>query len=164
MNTEQPSFYKCSEPWIFRGVERKALPGQNIAISVGFKVDAKRMFNALVGPEYREIWLCLPGQDESISTVATQISDYYRLEFCRFGHPELVITGLYHTCRRRKLQFTWQRFARSGTTLSFVDIRLEGDFGNTVLHLNHFGIRSRKEYLWHERMWQASLQKLRHLF
>ena len=164
MSTEQPSLYKCSEPWVFRGVDREALPGQKIAMSLDFKVDAKRMFNALVGPEYREIWLCLPGQDESFSTVASQISDYYRLEFCRRGHPELVIAGLYHTCRRRKLQFTWQKFATSGNTQSFVDIRLEGHFGNTVLHLNHFGLLSSKECLWHKNMWQASLQKLRHLF
>jgi hypothetical protein len=75
----------------------------------------------------------------------------------------LTIFGSYRRCRQRKITFNWWK-ASSNAASSFVEIRLDGCFGSSILNLTHCGIFEKKEYLWHKEMWEESLAKLQEMF
>jgi hypothetical protein len=155
------SLQNAPETWT-RGVVKPALD-RRISMKVKVNADARRIFNALIEPEYRELWIRLPGQDQSGRIVALQSKDLFRIDYFQSETLSLTILGSYCRCRRRKITFNWW-IASLDSVSSFVEIRLNGCFDGSILSLTHCGIFEKKEYLWHKEMWEESLAKLQELF
>jgi hypothetical protein len=136
--------------------------GWRIAMQVKVKANTRRIFNALIEPEYRELWMLLPGHDQTSRVVASQSKNLFRLDYFRSGSLALIILGAYRVCNRRKILFDWWQTS-SKFTSSSVEIRLDSCSGCSVLSLTHSGLIEKREYLWHRQMWEASLAKLERL-
>ena len=151
-------------PEIFnRDVVKEPALGRRISMKVKVNVDTRRIFNALIEPEYREFWIRLPGQDQSGRIVALQSKDLFRIDYFQSQTLSLTILALYRKCRQRKITFTWWK-ATLNSVSSFVEIRLDGCFDSSILSLTHCGIFEQQEYFWHKEMWEGSLAKLQDLF
>jgi activator of HSP90 ATPase len=135
----------------------------NIVLSCTINADARRIFQALIEPEYRELWMRMPSQDEGGHICASKSRDLFRLDYHRFGKLEVSIFGSYHTCRRRRQVFSWWKNAPN-STVSLVELCLEGSFSSSVLRLTHRGLDTKAEYVWHTAMWRASLARLTSIF
>lgn len=133
-----------------------------MTVSVGS--DASRIFQALTSPEYLETWISLPGDRADSYLVAWQQSGSYRFDHYRSGRRDLIISGEYRICRRRKLLFTWKTSGDRMGSDSLVYIGLHGNFRSTILELHHRGISSFAEYTWQQEMWHRSLDRLVRLF
>lgn len=135
-----------------------------IGISISVSADARRLSQMLTEPEYLETWACLPHFNGTSHAIAARTGNDYRLEFHTGEGLCAVITGTYLMSHQRKMLLSWTRtMARSSSanpSLSFVDIRLRGNFGSSILELEHSGLNSAAEYFWHMAMWRASLEKL----
>ena len=139
-------------------------PKWNIAMTVDVHADTRRLFNALVEPEYRELWMRLPGQEQGGGRLAaSRAGELFRLDYYRAGLLDLSIVGAYHTCRCRKIICSWWT-GTSKSPASSVEFHLDGSFENSLLRLNHRGLVSEREYLWHREMWRLSLEKLQCIF
>jgi uncharacterized protein YndB with AHSA1/START domain len=148
----------------FREPDQDVRESLNIAISTTVFSDANRIFQALTRPEYLETWMTLPGDDADAYLVAWSQSGGYRFDHYQGGKRDLIITGEYRLCRRRKMLFTWKTSGESFQTESLVYVGLHGNFGSTILELHHRGIRSFAEHQWQQEMWQRSLDRLARLF
>ncbi len=146
-----------------RVLVKEPAPDRRIAMKVKVNAHTRRIFNALIEPEYRELWIRLPGQDQSGRIVALQSKDLFRIDYFKSETLSLTILGSYSRCRQRKITFNWWK-ASLNSVSSFVEIRLDGCFGGSILSLTHCGIFEKKEYLWHKEMWEESLAKLQGLF
>jgi hypothetical protein len=146
-----------------RGVVKEPAPDWRIAMKVKVNADTRRIFNALVEPEYRELWIRLPGQGQSGRIVALQSKDLFRIDYLQSETLSLTILGSCCRCRQRKIAFNWWK-ASLNSVSSFVEIRLDGCFDGSILSLTHCGILEKNEYLWHKEMWEESLAKLQQLF
>lgn len=146
-----------------RGVVKQPAVDWQISMKVKVNANTQRIFNALVEPEYRELWIRLPGHVQSGRIVALQSKDLFRIDYFQSGALSLTIFGSYRRCRQRKITFNWWK-ASSNAASSFVEIRLDGRFGSSILSLTHCGIFEEKEYLWHKEMWEESLAKLQEMF
>jgi uncharacterized protein YndB with AHSA1/START domain len=127
------------------------------------RADTRRLFHALTVPEYLETWLCLPGH-QGCSTAATRINDDYLLEHFCGDSPAVAITGTYFVCRRRNVHFSWRVDGRVSIPETRVEIRLQGNFQNTILTLTHSGFASTADSAWHKALWSASMGRLMRLF
>lgn len=148
----------------FRAPHHAVQESMNIAMRVTVFSDANRIFQALTRPEYLETWITLPGDDASSYLVAWRQNDSYRFDHYRGGRRDLMITGSYRLCRRRKMLFTWKTAGDAMQPESLVYIGLHGNFGNTILELHHRGISSMGEHMWQQEMWSRSLDRLARLF
>jgi hypothetical protein len=146
-----------------RGVVKDPALDRQISMKVRVNANTRRIFNALIEPEYRELWIRLPGQDQSGRIVALQSKDLFRIDYFQSQTLSLTILGSYCRCRQRKITFNWWK-ASSNAASSFVEIRLDGCFDGSILSLSHCGIVEKKEYLWHKEMWEESLAKLQEMF
>jgi uncharacterized protein YndB with AHSA1/START domain len=146
-----------------RGVVKEPALDLRISMRVKVNADTRRIFNALTQPEYRELWMRLPGQDQSGRIVALQSKDLFRIDYFQSETLSLTIVGSYLRCRPRKITFNWWK-ASLNSVSSFVEIRLDRCFDGSILSLIHCGILEKKEYLWHREMWEESLAKLQELF
>jgi activator of HSP90 ATPase len=135
----------------------------DITLSCTINAEAKRIFHALIEPEYRELWMRIPDQDENARIIASNSRDLFRLDYYRFGQLDLSIVGCYRICRRRRQVFNWWRNTPTSTS-SLVELRLDGSFSSSVLRLKHRGLGTEAEYIWHSQMWRASLTSLALLF
>jgi len=135
-----------------------------IGISISVNADARRLSQTFTEPEYLETWLCLPNHNGSSHAIAARTGNDYRLDLYCGETLSAVITGSYLVSHQRKMLLSWTRTSvRSGAanpSLSFVDIRLRGNFGSSILELEHTGLNSAAEYFWQMAMWRASLEKL----
>jgi hypothetical protein len=136
---------------------------RHISMSVKVRANTRRIFNALTQPEYRELWMRLPGQDQSGRIVALQSKDLFRIDYFQSQTLSLTILGSYRRCRQWKINFNWWK-ASLNSVLSLVEIRLDGCFDSSILSLTHCGIFEKQEYFWHKEMWEGSLAKLQELF
>jgi hypothetical protein len=140
-------------------------PASDWRISMKVKINAhtRRIFRALIEPEYLELWVQVPGQDQAGRIVASQSKNLFRLDYLRAGDLELIILGSYRSSRQRKIFFDWWKTS-SNSAASLVEIRLDGCFDRSILSLTHRGIFEEKECLWQMEMWRTSLAKLQGLF
>lgn len=146
-----------------RGVVKEPALNRRISMKVKVNANTRRIFNALTEPEYRELWMRLPGQDQSGHIVASQSKDLFRIDYFQSETLKLTILGSYCRCRQRKITLNWWKTSLNSVS-SFVEIRLDGCFDNSILSLTHTGIVEKKEYFWHKEMWEKSLAKLQELF
>jgi hypothetical protein len=98
-------------------------------------------------PEYLELWMQVPGQDQAGRIVASQSKSLFRLNFLRAGDLKLIIFGSYRSSPGRKIFFDWWKTS-SNLDASQVEIRLDGCFGCSILSLTHRGILDEEKYLW----------------
>lgn len=145
------------------GEVKGSISDRRISMKVKVNAHMQRVFVALTEPEYRELWLRLPGQDQFGRIVALQSKDLFRIDYFQSENLELTIFGSYRRCRQRKVAFDWWKASTSSVS-SLVEIRLEGCFDCSILSLSHGGISDEKEYHWQREMWERSLAKLQELF
>ena len=145
-----------------RGRASEELPSERWALHLEFtfRADTRRLFQALTVPEYLEAWLSLPGDHFGCSTVATRINDDYLLEHSCRKSSAVLITGTYQVCRRRNVAFSWRVDGEFSVPETQVDLRLRGDFENTIVTLRHRGFTCSADSAWHEDLWIASMSRL----
>jgi activator of Hsp90 ATPase-like protein len=148
----------------FRAPNQSVQESRNIAMRVSVASDANRIFQVLTSPEYLETWITLPGDSDDSYLVAWQDSGSYRIDHYQEGRRDLMITGDYRICRRRKMLFTWRTSGDRAGSESLVYIGLHGNFSSTILELHHRGITSAAEHTWQQEMWHRSLDRLVRLF
>lgn len=134
-----------------------------IAMSVDVNADARRIFHALTVPEYLEAWVAMPGRNPGATIVAARTANGYSLEARRDGRVDVSIRASYLFCHQRKMRLAWRKETEPFSQDSKVDVRLRGNFGSTILELEHSALASSDECLWHQHMWRASLERLQFL-
>ena len=131
-----------------------------IEMSIDVDADARRIFHALTVPEYLEAWIDVPDHGKDFFIAAAATDDGYRLDHYSEGRIDMSISGSYLFCHQRKLRLLWRETRLPNCADSLVDFRLRGNFGSSILELRHLARGSADEYLWHERLWRGSLEKL----
>ena len=131
-----------------------------IDVKVEIQADAKRLFVALTEPEFLEVWVCLPGSPPGLNPIVSRSGEDLHFAFINPGVKAEVIVWESLVCRRRKIVLRWARYLRSARFVSIVDIRLRGNFGSTIIELNHSGISDLEECDWCRRLWKLSLSRL----
>jgi len=111
-------------------------------------------------PEYLEAWISMPGQGAESAIVASSKPNGYRLDHWRAGRVIVSCVGCFLYCHRRKIRLLWHNAGRSDHAESVVDFRIRGNFAGSILELRHMALPSVGEFLWHQRLWSASLSKL----
>jgi len=131
-----------------------------IGISISVSADVRRLSQTLTEAEYLETWICLPNHNGSSYATASRTGEDYQLDLYCGESLNSTITGAYLLSQQRKMLLSWCRASAPNPTISFVDIRLRGNFGSSTLELEHTGLASATEYFWQMAMWRASLEKL----
>ena len=134
--------------------------GWQIALRITVPGTTRRVFNALVEPEYRELWMRFPGQDACGEIRASQCDESFRLDHYQSRRLVCTVSGIYRVCRVRKIAIDWVRQSPSGDAGSLVDLRVVGSFHSSIIRLNHRGIGCEADCLWHLQMWEISLKAL----
>ena len=136
-------------------------PTWMVRLECSVAAETQRIFQALTLPEHMESWLSLPCCGSNNRNRAFAAQDGFSVAHaCSDGHPFTTIAGEYATCRTRKLRFSWTVAGDVVLDRTVVDIRLSGDFGRSVLRLQHSGFRSEPDCRWHQALWSASLERL----
>lgn len=135
-----------------------------INASVRVKADTRRLFQALVSPEYVETWLALPEVCgpcivSSVGEVPQAAWDCYSLD-----GRELRIRAEFTAAWHRRISVNWKLERNLESFESRVAMRLIGDFDFTTLSLCHAGFPSAEDVDWHERLWTHSLDRLANLY
>ena len=134
--------------------------GWQIALRITVPGTTRRVFNALVEPEYRELWMRFPGQEHA----------------AKFAHPNAMSPFVSTTINQddwsaqsaapivsvgcERLPLIGSGKAPSGDAGSLVDLRVVGSFHSSIIRLNHRGIGCQADCLWHLEMWEISLKAL----
>jgi uncharacterized protein YndB with AHSA1/START domain len=140
------------------------VPSRTITMECSLAADTRRIFYALTFPEYIEAWICVPGSHPECRNVIRRFAHGFQIEHLCNSGPSTGIEGKYFSFVKRKLSFSWRPAGSPATRDSLVDIRLYGDFENSILRLRHFGLDSEEDFNWHSALWSASLARLRKLF
>ena len=82
---------------------RASASGWNIKLNVDMRGDTGHLFNALIEPEYRELWLRLPGLVEACGLLASQAGYLLRLDYFRKKRSDPSIDVAYHTSSEHKI-------------------------------------------------------------
>jgi len=135
----------------------------DIKIEIRLAADTRRIFEALTIPEYMELWMAMPGSHPVCSSRASRVTDGFVVDHFCGSKPPIRIAGTYLMCLRRKLAFTWSVSGPCIRPSSVADIRLSGDFSNSILRLRHSGFASHDDYCWHAAFWSSSLTRLSRL-
>lgn len=141
---------------------RAVEPTYTISMSTRVHAETRRLFQALVVPEYLETWLRIPDEGVSWSLIPMEPAQGFVLE-CANPKPFRIFAG-YTTWRRRRLSIRWRLERNRLIKESSVALRLIGDFEYSVLSLCHTGLGSLEELTWHRRFWTESLESLSRLF
>ena len=142
--------------------DRAVDPHYTVSASIRVRAETRRLFQALVVPEYLEAWLWIPEEGASWSITPMQRTEGFVLE--SFNSKPLRVIAGYTSWRRRRLSIRWRLEKNRLIEESNVLLRLIGDFECSVLSLCHSGLRSFEEYAWHRRLWTESLERLTKLF
>ncbi len=131
-----------------------------IGISISVNADVRRLSQTLTEAEYLETWICPPNPSAGSHAIAARNGNDYQLDLYCGDNLSSTITGSYLVSHQRKMLLSWSRTCAANPVLSFVDIRLRGNFGSSTLELEHTGLASAADYFWQMAMWRASLEKL----
>lgn len=145
-----------------------ASPNQDWAVflTIGVDADARRISQALTEPEYLEAWITMPEQvtmsnhGEQSSIVATKNANGYRLDQYCAGRVIASFVGSFLFCHQRKMRVTWRNAVCPDVAESFLDFRIRGNFGGSILELRHTALHSAGDFLWYQQLWSASLPRL----
>ncbi|MGA7156171.1 MAG: hypothetical protein WBY53_04965 [Acidobacteriaceae bacterium] len=146
-----------------RGAVMEPAYDWHISTKVRVSADKRRVFNALIEPEYLELWVRLPSQDQAGHIVASRARNLFRFDYIQSGNLALTVLGSYRYCSQRGISFDWWNTSCNSVS-SCVEIHLERCRECSILSLTHRGIFEKKEYLWQKEMWEGSLARLQGLF
>lgn len=139
-------------------------PESSLSFTVSLNADRRRIFHILTISEYMETWLQIPGRrEESPIHVASDPTGFH-VEYLDEKGNWTALVGAYQTYRTAKTNILWRKAGVCESDLSFVKIRLNGDFERTTLHLTHSGLDCAEDRHWHAQLWGHSLEKLGSLF
>lgn len=133
-----------------------------VSLSRSINADRRRLFQALTVAEFIETWFRAP--DATLGSV--EVSACFRSFQIRYRQPcgiRIRFVCAYRVLRRSKVQFTWTDKTDAENRSSLVTVRLQGDFGRTILTLTHAGL-SQSDYPWHRALWEDSIEKFARLF
>lgn len=139
-------------------------PPYTISASVRVRTDTRRLFQAVVVPEYLDAWLRVPEQGVSWAVAPLQKTAGFVLNWRNAHVTQSQILATYRTCRRRKLIVGWKLQRNNCLTESHLMMNLNGDFGCSVLTLFHSGFGTFDDFAWHRQLWHLSLERLANLF
>lgn len=139
-------------------------PPYTISAIVRVRAEIRRLFQAVVVPEYIETWLRVPEQQASWAVAPLQQSPGFSLDWCNATATQSRILAVYKTCRRRRLMICWKVEQNQVLKESTVILRLSGDFESSILSLFHTGFGTFDDFAWHRQFWSASLERLVRLF
>lgn len=139
-------------------------PPYLISASVRVRAETRRLFQALMVPEYLEAWLRVPGEGTPCTVTPLQQAAGFALNWHSANATQSRILAIYRTCRRRKLMICWKLERDDLARESTVVMHLNGDFGCSVLSLLHLGFKSFDDFAWHRQLWGTSLERLAKLF
>ena len=139
-------------------------PPYTISANVRIRTETRRLFYAVVVPEYLDAWLRVPDHDAAWAVTPLHQTPGFTLNWRNARAAHSRILAVYKTCRRRKLIIGWK--LENGDLLkeSSVVIRISGDFGCSVLSLFHSGFATLDDFAWHRQFWNLSLVRLARLF
>ncbi len=140
------------------------LCADTIQATVRVKADARRLFQALIAPEYVETWLTIPDSSGPcvVAPVASKALTAWEC-FTLNGEP-LRIQTEFLVARRRRLSICWRLQRNARCLENRIAMRLIGDFSHTMLSICHVGFNQPDELHWHHQLWQASLSRLANLY
>ena len=131
-----------------------------IGISISVNADVRRLSQTLTEAEYLETWICPPNPAPGSHVIAARSGNDYQFDLYCGDNFSATITGSYLVSHQRKMLLSWNRSNAATPSMSFVDIRLRGNFGSSTLELEHTGMASAADYFWQMAMWRTSLEKL----
>jgi len=131
-----------------------------IGISISVNADVRRLSQTLTEAEYLETWICPPNPTAGSHAIVSRNGNDYRFDLYCGSSLSTTIAGSYLVNHQRKMLLSWSRNCPANPGVSFVDIRLRGNFGSSTLELEHTGLTSSTDYFWQMAMWRASLEKL----
>ena len=139
-------------------------PESSLSFSISVNADRRRIFHVLTIAEYMETWLLVPDRHHESPIHVTSDASGFHVEFLDENGTPTALVGTYQTYRTSKTTVLWRKAGVRKSDLSFVKIRLNGDFERTTLSLTHSGLNSAEEVHWHWQLWKRSLEKLSSLF
>ena len=143
---------------------QQVYPESSLSFTISLNADRRRIFHVLTISEYIETWLHVPGRDQSSPIRVTSDPKGFHVEFLDEKRAPAALMGAYQTYRTSKTNILWRKAGVRKTNVSFVKIRLDGDFERTTLSLTHSGFNSKEDLHWHWQLWKRSLEKLSSLF
>lgn len=139
-------------------------PPYTIDACVRVHAETRRIFQAIVVPEYLEAWLRIPEAGTSWEIAPLWQTTGFALKWCSAKAAQTRILAAYKIRRKRNLTICWTLEKDELPRDSTVIIRINGDFGWSVLSLFHVGFRTFDEFAWHRQLWGTSLERLANLF
>jgi uncharacterized protein YndB with AHSA1/START domain len=139
-------------------------PESSLSFTVSLNADRRRIFQVLTISEYMETWLLVPGHRKEAPIHVVSDPKGFHVQFLDEKGTPTALVGAYQTYRTSKTNILWRKAGVRKTDVSFVKIRLNGDFERTTLSLTHSGFKSAEELHWHWQLWKRSLEKLSSLF
>lgn len=135
-----------------------------IQARVRIKTDARRLFQALVSPEYVETWLAIPGANSP--SVVSFVTSYAPIawECSLLDDASLRIQANFEVARRRRLSIFWKIENGPHRLENRISARLIGEFNHTTLSIFHAGFKSSDDRDWHQELWHGSLRRLANLY
>lgn len=150
--------------WTPKAQARPVGPPYTIRASIRVRAETRRLFQALVIPEYIETWLSVPYQEASWSLTPLQTRKGFVLECSDRNARMLRILAGFTAWRRRRLSIRWKLEGNRQLNESSVAVRVVGDFECSILSLCHTGLDSLEDFRFHQQLWSGSLDRLGKLF
>lgn len=135
----------------------------DVRASVVMRAEWRRVLNAIIVPEFMDVWLAMPGIERLECRAENELPGDFRIDAFVAGIPRKIIHGACIRSKPDEIYYLWGG-QRTGTTgRSVVKMLLKSGPRRCSLHLKHYGLRDQNERDWYSMMWQASLNKLRGL-
>jgi len=132
-----------------------------VRVSVAIQAEWARILNALMVPEYMDLWLTMPGTERLECCPEQRFAGGFRIDIFADGREPKTIYGSCLRTRQNEISYLWERTHGGNTARSVVKLRLRSGPRRCSLQLKHHGLWSQNEVEWYSRMWQESLERLR---
>jgi uncharacterized protein YndB with AHSA1/START domain len=133
----------------------------DVRASVRIEAEWPRIFNALIVPEYLDVWLTMPGVERLECRAEQKTLGGFRIDLFVGGSLQKAIHGSWIRSRPDEISYLWERNRTGSAAKSLVKLRLRGGPRRCSLHLKHHGLWDQKERDWYSIMWRKSLDRLR---
>jgi len=132
-----------------------------VRASVAIQAEWARILNALMVPEYMDLWLTMPDVERLECCPEQRFAGGFRIDiFASEREPKTI----YGSCIRtmpNEISYLWDRAHGGNSARSVVKLLLRSGPRRCSLQLRHHGLWNPKEIEWYSRMWQKSLDRLR---
>jgi hypothetical protein len=135
-----------------------------VSAQIHVRAETRRLFHAIVVPEYLEAWLRVPDAGASLIVSPLKQSTGFAFNWCNAIDLQSRIVAVYKICRRRRLTLCWKIENGGYQSESTVVMRLAGNFGSSTLSVFHSGFACFADFTWHRQFWNDSLRSLANLF